>query len=147
MHRIEKTVVVAAPPSSVWAALTDPVAMSAWMGEPDMQIDVHTDWRPGTPIVVTGFHHGPFRNDGIVLDCVPERLLRYSHRSSVSHLPDTPDSDSEIAFALAPAAGGTAVHLAVHGFPTETIFRHLDLYWRGTLDVFKAFVERRNHAR
>lgn len=147
MHTIEKTVVVAAPPSSVWAALTDPVAMSTWMGEPDMRIDVRTDWRPGAPIVVTGVHHGPFRNDGIVLDCVPERLLRYSHRSSVSHLPDTPDSDSEIAFALAPVAGGTAVHLAVQGFPTETIFRHLDLYWRGTMEVFKAYVERHARAR
>lgn len=147
MHTIEKTVVVAAPPSFVWAALTDPVAMSAWMGEPDMKIAVSTDWRPGTPIVVTGIHHGLFRNDGIVLDCVPERLLRYSHRSSVSQLPDTPDSDSEIAFALAPVGGGTAVHLAVQGFPTATIFRHLDLYWRGTLEVFKAFVERRHHER
>jgi uncharacterized protein YndB with AHSA1/START domain len=147
MHTIEKTVVVAAPPPSVWAALTDPAAMSAWMGEPDMQIDVRTDWRPGTPIVVTGCHHGPFRNDGIVLDCVPERLLRYSHRSSVSRLPDTPDSYSEIAFALAPAGGGTAVHLTVQGFPTETIFRHLDLYWRGTLEVFKACVERGNRER
>lgn len=147
MHTIEKTVVVAAPPSSVWAALTDPAAMSAWMGEPDMRIAVQTDWRPGAPIVVTGVHHGPFRNDGFVLDCVPERLLRYSHRSSVSQLPDTPDSDSEIAFALAPVDGGTAVHLAVRGFPTETIYRHLDLYWRGTLDVFKAFVERGGHER
>jgi len=28
-------------------------------------------------------------------------------------------------------------------FATETIFRHLDVYWNGTLAVFKAFVERR----
>jgi hypothetical protein len=30
---------------------------------------------------------------------------------------------------------------------TETIFRHLDLYWRGTMDVFKTFVERQFSSR
>lgn len=84
--------------------------MRAWMGEPEMAIEVRTDWRPGTPIVVTGVHHGPFRNGGTVLACVPHAALR----------------------------------LVVERFATATIFRHLDLYWRGTLHVLKTFVERSN---
>jgi uncharacterized protein YndB with AHSA1/START domain len=143
MHVIEKTVVVAAPPAVVWNALTDPAAMRAWMGEPEMALDVDTDWRPGSPIVIRGEHHGPFRNHGIVLDAVPGVLLRYTHLSSVSVLADVPEHYSVIAFALAAVDGGTAVRLTVERFATETIYRHLNLYWRGTLDVFKAFVERR----
>lgn len=34
------------------------------------------------------------------------------------------------------------VRLTVDRFATETIFGHLDLYWRAPMDVFKAFVER-----
>jgi uncharacterized protein YndB with AHSA1/START domain len=143
MHAIEKTVVIAASPATVWEALTDPAAMRAWMGEPEMAIDVDTDWRPGSPIVIRGEHHGRFRNHGIVLDAVPGALLRYTHLSSVSGLADVPAHYSTIAFALDAVDGGTAVRLTVERFPTETIYRHLNLYWRGTLDVFKAFVERR----
>jgi uncharacterized protein YndB with AHSA1/START domain len=143
MHVIEKTVVIAAPPAAVWAALTVPAAMRAWMGEPEMAIDVATDWRPGSPIVISGVHHGPFRNQGIVLDVVPGALLRYTHLSSVSALADVPGHYSVIAFALAAEEGGTSVRLTVERFATDTIYRHLDLYWRGTLDVFKAYVERR----
>jgi uncharacterized protein YndB with AHSA1/START domain len=143
MHLIEKTVVIAAPPATVWAALTDPAAMRAWMGEPEMAIDVATDWRPGSPIVIRGVHHGPFRNQGIVLDAVPDALLRYTHLSSVSALADVPEHYSVIAFALDAVEGGTSVRLTVERFATDTIYRHLDLYWRGTMEVFKAFVERR----
>ncbi len=142
MHVIELHVVVAAPPPVVWHALTDPAAMRVWMGEPEMAIDVATDWRPGSSIVISGVHHGPFCNRGIVLDAVPGALLRYTHLSSVSGLADIPAHYSVIAFALDAVDGGTAVRLRVERFPTETIYRHLNLYWRGTLDVFKAFVER-----
>lgn len=142
MHLIEKTVVIAAPPAMVWNVLTSPIAMRAWMGEPEMAIDVDTDWRPGSPIVISGVHHGPFRNRGIVLDVVPGALLRYTHLSSVSALADVPEHYSVIAFELTALDGGTAVRLTVERFATDTIFRHLDLYWRGTMEVFKAFVER-----
>lgn len=142
MHVIEKTVVIAAPPAAVWHALTEPAAMRTWMGEPEMAIEVATDWRPGSTIVIGGVHHGPFRNQGVVLDVVPCALLRYTHLSSVSGLVDVPEHYSVIAFALDAVDGGTAVRLTVERFATETIYRHLDLYWRGTMEVFKAFVEK-----
>jgi uncharacterized protein YndB with AHSA1/START domain len=143
MHLIEKTVVIAALPADVWNALTDPAAMRVWMGEPEMAIDVDTDWRPGSAIVISGVHHGPFRNHGIVLDAVPGALLRYTHLSSVSALADLPEHYSVIAFALDAVEGGTALRLTVERFANDVIYRHLDLYWRGTMEVFKAFVERR----
>jgi uncharacterized protein YndB with AHSA1/START domain len=143
MHPIERHIVIAASPTAAWQALTDPAAMRVWMGEPEMAIDVVTDWRPGAPIVISGFHHGPFRNQGVVLDAVAGALLGYTHLSSVSGLADVPEHYSVVAFELAAVDGGTAVRLTVDRFATETIFRHLDLYWRGTMDVFKAFVERR----
>ena len=76
-------------------------------------------------------------------DAVPGALLRYTHLSSVSALADVPEHYSVIAFALDAVEGGTSVRLMAERFATETIYRHLDLYWRGTMEVFKAFVERR----
>lgn len=141
MHRIEQTIFIAAPRPVVWQALTDPGAMRAWMGEPEMRIAMQADWRPGGTIVVSGLHHGAFRNTGTVLACVPATTLAYTHLSSVSGLPDLPEHHSVIAFDLMDADGGTTLRLVVEQFPTEIIFRHLNLYWRGTLDVFKTFVE------
>jgi uncharacterized protein YndB with AHSA1/START domain len=141
MHRIDHTVVIAAPLSAVWQALLDPAAMAAWMGDADMHVRVETDWRVGAAIVISGVHHGPFRNTGTVLDVRPGQALRYSHLSSVSNLPDHPDHYSVIGFDLAALDNRTTVRLTVERFATDVIFKHLDLYWRGTLAALKAYVE------
>lgn len=106
-----------------------------------MGIEVDTDWRPGSPVVIGGVHHGPFRNRGVVLDAVPGAPLRYTHLSSASGPADVPDRYSVIAFELTPVDGGTAVRVTVERFATDISFRHLDLYWRCTMDILKAFVE------
>jgi hypothetical protein len=70
-------------------------------------------------------------------------VLQYSHLSSLSRLPDTPENHSVFEFRLAQAAGGTALTLAPRDFPTEAIFKHLDFYWRSTLGILKRFIEER----
>lgn len=109
-----------------------------------MRLEVSTSWTIGDPIVLRGFLHGDFVNTGTVLEFDPPRHLRYTHRSSISDLPDAPASYTEFAFRLEPVAERTRLSLAITGFPTETIFKHLDLYWRGTLGVLKRFVEERH---
>jgi uncharacterized protein YndB with AHSA1/START domain len=143
MQRIEKNVVIDAPPSAVWDALTNPDSIRQWMGEPEMNVEVITDWKVGQPILIMGFHHVPFQNKGTILRFDPERALQYTHLSSVSDLPDEPQSHSIIGFELASAGPRTSVTLTVESFPTEVIFKHLDFYWRATMEVLKSFVEQR----
>jgi uncharacterized protein YndB with AHSA1/START domain len=65
---IETFVIIKAPRSEVWRALTDPDWMRQWMAEPEVGIEISTDWRVGTPIVIKGFHHDiHFENKGAVL--------------------------------------------------------------------------------
>ena len=97
-----------------------------WLGEPGMNVDVVTDWRVGGPIVITGFHHASFENRGNVLRAEPPVALAYSHLSS-----------------LVPVERGTSWTLTIHGFPTESVRKHLDFYWRGTLPLVKRLVEER----
>jgi hypothetical protein len=77
----------------------------------------------------------------MVLQFEPHRLLVYTHCSSVSRLPDAPESDTVFTFTLRPAEGGTALTLHIHNFPTESIYKHLALYWPVTLEELKACAE------
>lgn len=140
-EKIEQSIVIHAPLAAVWEALTRPERMQQWMGEPEMRIEVATDWTVGGPIVVRGFHHARFENRGTVLRFEPMQVLRYSHLSSLSRLPDTPENHSVFEFRLQPVQDGTSLAVTVTGFPTEAIFQHLDFYWRGTMTVLARCIE------
>jgi uncharacterized protein YndB with AHSA1/START domain len=139
--RIAATIRIDAAPAAVWRALTQPELMVQWMGAPEMQLKVDTRWEVNTPVIITGFHHVHFENKGIVLHFEPEQKLAYSHWSSVSRLPDDPEHYSIIEFRLEPAGIQTLLSLTIEHFPTETIFKHLQFYWRTTMAMIKKFAE------
>src|SRR5436190_6349108 len=92
-----KTIQINAPTSKVWDALTNPEFMKKWMSE--TEIDILTEWKVGTPMVIRGRLHGiNFENTGTVLQFEPEKVLQYSHLSSLSRLPDEPESYSVLDF-------------------------------------------------
>lgn len=72
------------------------------MGEPEMKLEIETTWEINSPIFIRGFHHIKFENKGIVLKYQPERMLRYTHLSSVSRLPDKIENYSALEFVLTP---------------------------------------------
>lgn len=128
----------------MWRALTDPALIRQWAAEPETNLEVVTDWTVGGSIVMRGFHHARFENRGTVLEFEPHALLRYTHLSSISRLPERPESYTEVAFRLSPSGeGGTSLTLELANFPTDSIYRHLDFYWRVTVEVFRRFVESR----
>lgn len=140
--QFEKTIQIQAHDSTVWNTLTDPKLMKQWMGESEMDIDIQTDWRINSPIVISGFHHAKFENKGIVLQYEPNRKLMYTHFSSLSRLPDKPENHSIIEFTLTPLENQTSLTLTISNFPTETIFKHLEFYWRTSLEMLKTFIEK-----
>ncbi|MFN8357470.1 MAG: SRPBCC domain-containing protein [Spirosomataceae bacterium] len=130
-------VTIQALPAQVWHVLTNRSAMERWLGEPEMDILVHTNWQVGTPIVIRGFHHEAFENKGVILQFTPEKCLRYSHLSSVSHLSDYADNYTIFEFVLLPLALQTQLTLHIKNFPTEVIRKHLAFYWPATLSLIK----------
>jgi uncharacterized protein YndB with AHSA1/START domain len=139
---IDTSIAIDAPPSSVRRALTDPALMKQWMAEPEMQLEIAADWTVGGAVVIAGRHHVRFENRGTVLRCEPDAVLEYTHLSSVSRLPDRPESYTTLTFRLSPAgSNATTLALAIRGFPSESIFRHFDFYWRTTPAILKRFVE------
>lgn len=142
MDEFEKTVIINSDPATIWKNLTEPLLIKKWMGEPEMKIEIHTDWKVNSPIVITGFHHVKFENKGTILQYDENCTLTYTHFSSVSRLADIPENYSVIAFTLTPFENQTALTLKINGFPTVTIFKHLQFFWQTTIEIIKRTIER-----
>jgi uncharacterized protein YndB with AHSA1/START domain len=139
--KFSTTVIINADPAKVWTLLTNPELMSEWMGDPEMKIEALTNWEVNTPILIRGYHHVQFENKGTVLQYEKEKKLSYSHLSSVSKLPDKPENHSILEFILLPVNKDTQLTLDITNFPTETIRKHLEFYWRTTIITIKKRAE------
>jgi uncharacterized protein YndB with AHSA1/START domain len=121
-QQIDKTITIKAPSPDVWDALINPDRIKQWMEEPGMGIEIITEWKVGSPIVIRGFHHIKFENKGTVLRFEPEKALQYNYLSSLSRLSDKPENYTTIEFKLTPSKYETTVTLNISNFPTERIF-------------------------
>ena len=140
--KFNKAVTINASTSQVWHILTTPELMKKWMISDDIEININTDWKVGSPMVIRGNMSGKnFENNGTVLQFEPEKILEYSHLSSMSRLPNRPESYSIIEFRLQPMENLTILTLTVSNFPTESIYKHLAFYWNVTLEVLKRMIE------
>jgi uncharacterized protein YndB with AHSA1/START domain len=140
-RKVERTVSINTSPSKVWDYLTIPGLMRKWMGEPEMNIEVTTNWIVGSPILIKGFHHVNFENRGTVLQFAAQKVIQYSHLSSMSRLPDKEENYSIITFDLSPADAQTLLKIQIENFPTDSIYKHLDFYWQGTASILKNVLE------
>jgi len=125
----------------VWVILTDPSSMADWMGGSAFEIAVEVDWRIGSSLCIRGLHHVKFENCGKVLEYNEPNLLKYTQLSSLSQLPDRPENYSILEFTLISLREQTKLALTIENFPTESIRKHLELYWRTTILVIKQKAE------
>lgn len=128
-------------PSKVWITLTDKKLMSEWLGDTAMKIEVQTDWKINTPILIRGFHHISFENKGTIFKYNRGKQLGYTQLSSISRLPDKMENYTMIEFALTPIAQQTQLTINIENFPTEVIRKHMEFYWRTTILKIKKQTE------
>lgn len=140
--KIAVTVLIKASSSEIWEYLTDPNKMRKWMGEPEMNIEIVTDWKIGNSISIKGLHHINFENKGTILKFDPLKTIQYTHLSSVSRLSDIRENYSIITFLITPIEKMTRLEVMIKNFPTESIYKHLNFYWQGTMNVLKNLIER-----
>ena len=102
---------LAAPPTAVWAQLTDPEAVATWLGDLDNQL-------------VRG-HRGRIRVDGVLHHFVAE-VVEPPHRLAWRWWPlDSPDtggSSSSVEFVLEPICGGTNLAVTERAAPRPVEF-------------------------
>jgi hypothetical protein len=115
--------------------------MKQWLGEEQMNIEVNTSWKLGTPIYISGFHHVQFEVRGRIVEFKFPAKLSYTHLSSVSNLPDAACNYTTIEFFLTPVTEGVELKVQLNNFPTESIYKHLHFYWMTTLTNIKMIAE------
>jgi uncharacterized protein YndB with AHSA1/START domain len=104
----EVTMFIAAPPDSVWKALTDPRLIKDYY----LGATVESDWNVGDPITWRGSWQGkPYSDKGEILAFDPNRRLSYSHWSPMAGTNDAPENYHRIDIDLSERGGGTQVRL------------------------------------
>ncbi|AFM14052.1 SRPBCC family protein [Turneriella parva] len=132
---------ISAPVEKIWAFLTQPALMQKWMSPPKAEITVQTDWQIGNEIIISVFHDHYFQNKGQVIAFNPPRLLEYSHLSSLSNLPAESENFTYLRFVIEGARNGGRLALKISNFPTESVYQHMQFYWRGAIQILKSHIE------
>lgn len=140
-QHIEKSILIQASPQELWKHLTTPALMKIWMGDAEMNIEVLSDLKPGSPITIRGFHHVQFENKGTILQLEPYTLFQYEYLSSMSHLENITENYTTVTFRLVQKERATELTVEAENFPTVEIYKHLEFYWNGTLQIIQLQIE------
>jgi uncharacterized protein YndB with AHSA1/START domain len=135
---VQHSIRIRAKPSAVWATLIDLAKIARWMGG----AHVESTWQPGGAISFTGTLHGrPYQDRGTVLACEPEQLLRYSHWSALSRLPDSADTRTVITLRLQANGDETDLEVCHDNLASDVAFGHARFFWRNALQDLKRIAE------
>jgi uncharacterized protein YndB with AHSA1/START domain len=127
-----------APAARVWDALTKPALIKQYL----FDTDVISDWKVGSPITYKGEWEGKsFEDKGKILKLEPEKLLRSTHWSPLSGVPDTPENYHTVTYELLEKDGGTEVTISQDNNANEEERVHSEQNWRTVLDGMKKLLE------
>ncbi|UZF59331.1 SRPBCC domain-containing protein (plasmid) [Gordonia polyisoprenivorans] len=129
---------VAAPPERVWAALTDPQQIAAYMEGSR----VTTSWDVGAPIIWEGQYDGhSYQDKGKVLVYDEPRKLSMTHYSPMMGQPDEPENYHTLVYTLTRTDSGTHLALTQDGNDSEEQAEQFSRNWQRMLDGLKAHIE------
>lgn len=97
---VSESVDVNALPAKVWDALTNPEIIKKYL----FGTETLTDWKVGSEIIFQGEYgekkEHTYRDKGVIMQNVPNKLLSYSYWSGFSGLEDSPQNYSLITYNL-----------------------------------------------
>jgi uncharacterized protein YndB with AHSA1/START domain len=133
------TVQIAASKDDVWKALTDPKIVKEYF----LGTNLTTTWREGDPVTFAGEWDGKeYEDKGVVLANRPKELLRISHYSPLTGLPDVPENYHTVEYRLAATDGGTEVTIVQGNNKSEAEVGESVKLWDMVLQNLKELLER-----
>jgi uncharacterized protein YndB with AHSA1/START domain len=129
---------IPAPPSAVFALLTDPDKIKSYIGS-----ETITDWKPGSAIVWQGEMHGhKFQDKGTVLENQPGKLLRFKYWTGFAGAEDKPENYSTITYLLEKTDDAkTKFTYTRENIPLESEYQMFEAHLPGMLEAIKALAE------
>jgi uncharacterized protein YndB with AHSA1/START domain len=132
------SIVINAPKTAVWDALTNPAAVKEYFFGTDMV----TDWTVGSPIYFRGEWQGTtYEDKGMVLEYSPEDTLSYTYWSSMGGKEDAPENYQTLRYSLSDQEGGVRVTIDQSNVATQESADHSSENWKGVLEGLKKYVE------
>jgi uncharacterized protein YndB with AHSA1/START domain len=145
--RIEKTIVLRAPRSKVWRALTDPAQFSDWFGA-----TLKDPFIPGArvrgPVTHPGYEH--LTMDITIERVEPERLFSWRWQPGAGGDPDIDPAEPKtlVVFELEDVPEGTRLTVTETGFDRIPVsrrgkaYRENDEGWTGQLENIRKYLGR-----
>ena len=91
---------IKAPAAKVWDALINPELVKVYL----YGAQIASDWKVGSPITYQGEWKGkPYKDKGVILAIEPGKLLKVTHYSPLSGLPDVPANYHTVTYAVSDA--------------------------------------------
>jgi uncharacterized protein YndB with AHSA1/START domain len=129
---------VAATPERVWAALTRPEEIAAYMDGSN----VTTTWAVGAPITWEGEYDGrSYQDKGKVLIYDEPHVLSVTHYSPMMGQPDQPDNYHTLVYRLTGMGDSTQLELTQDGCDSTEQAAQFSANWQRVLDGLKDHVE------
>lgn len=129
------SVIIQAPSSKVWEALTEPSLIKQYM----FGSDVTSEWKEGGDIVWKGEWEGkPFEDKGVITKIIPEQVLQYTHNHAAS------TQENIVTNEITPVEGQpdqTRLTITQTGSADETSREHSEKNWNMVLDSIKKMLE------
>src|SRR5215211_1334874 len=127
-----------APVSKVWQALVNPEIIKQYL----FNTDVISDWKEGSSIIYRGEWEGkPFEDKGKILEIEPEKVLKSTHWSPLSGVPETPENYHTVTYSLAEKGDSTEVTITQDNNASEEEKAHSEKNWMTVLDGMKKLLE------
>lgn len=132
------TATIHAPASKVWQALVNPEIIKQYL----FNTQVISDWQVGSPIIYRGEWEGkPFEDKGKILEIEPEKILKSTHWSPLSGVPDTPENYHTVTYTLSEKGDSTEVTITQDNNASEEEKAHSEKNWQTVLAGMKKLLE------
>ncbi len=133
------SIVINTSPTGVWEALTTPSIIKQYF----FGTDVTSDWRVGSPIIYTGVWQGKkYEDKGIVLENIPEKLLKTTYWSSMSGQKDVPENYKTVTYELIPENVGTKFTITQDNNASIEEKNHTQENWKMIQNALKKLLEK-----
>jgi uncharacterized protein YndB with AHSA1/START domain len=142
--RIQKTIVLRAPRSKVWRALTDSAQFGQWFGA-RLENPFVAGRRTQGAITIPGYTHIRFEAD--VDQMVPERLFSWRWQPGGDPDKDPAEPTTLVVFELEEVPEGTRVTVTETGFDSlpparrAKAYRENDAGWSGQMENIRKYLD------
>ena len=135
----KSSTMINAPVNKVWDALTNPHLIKEYL----FGTKTTTDWKKGSPITYEGEWQGRnYKDKGVVVDIIPEKLLHTTYWSSMSGKEDRPENYNNVLYEVEEQNGGTLVTISQDNIKDEEELEHMNENWGIVLDNMKKLLEK-----